>query len=71
MSKHKKKRNKVYTGADAAVTKPIITRIEAVNRNKVAEWWFEHKKQAKPILIASGVIVFVIIMIIQIVSMIK
>ena len=67
MVKHKKKRNKVYTGIDAAITKPIITRISAVNRNKIAQWWFDNKKIAKPILITSGIVIFIIIIIIQIV----
>jgi len=67
MVKHKKKRNKIYTGVDAAITKPIITRISAVNRNKVAQWWFENKKIVKPILITSGIILFVILMIFQII----
>ena len=67
MAKHKKKRNKIYTGADAAVTKPIITRISAANRSKLGQWWFEHKKVAKPILITSGVVFFIIIIIIEII----
>ncbi|MEI6850676.1 MAG: hypothetical protein WCK26_01785 [Candidatus Saccharibacteria bacterium] len=67
MGKHKKKRNKIYTGIDAAVTKPIITRISAVNRNKPAQWWFDNKRIAKPVLITSGVVFFVILMIIQII----
>lgn len=67
MVKHKKKRNKIYSGVDAAITKPIITRISAVNRNKVAQWWFDNKKLAKPILITSAIVIFVILMIFQIV----
>jgi hypothetical protein len=67
MAKHKKKRNKIYTGADAAMTKPVITHISAVNRNKPAQWWFDHKKIAKPILITAGIIIFVIIIVIEIV----
>ena len=67
MTKHKKKRNKVYTGMDAAITKPIITRIEAANRSKIGQWWFERKTALKPILITAGVVVFVIILIIEIV----
>jgi len=70
MAKQKKKRNKVYTGVDAAMTKPVITKISAVNRNKPAQWWFEHKKIAKPILIASGVGIFVIVIIIEIVRLV-
>jgi hypothetical protein len=57
MSKQKKKRNKSYTGADAAVTRPVITRISAVNRSRVGQWWFDNKRLAKPILITSGIVV--------------
>jgi len=67
MAKQKKKRNKVYTGADAAVTRPIITRISAANRSKLGQWWFEHKKALKPVLITSGIIIFIIILIVEIV----
>lgn len=55
MAKQKKKRNKVYRGADASITKPVVTKISAANRNKPQQWWFEKKRIAKPILIASGV----------------
>ena len=68
MSKQKKKRNKVYTGADAAIDRPIITRIEAVNRSKLGQWWFDHKRLAKPVLVTSGIVAFVVIMIIWIVQ---
>jgi hypothetical protein len=67
MGKQKKKRNKIYTGNDAAVTRPVITRISASNRNKLAQWWFEHKRIAKPVLIAAGVILALIILIFQVV----
>ncbi len=69
MSKNKKKRNKVYTGIDAAITKPVITRISAVNRSKPSQWWFDNKTKLKPILITSGVVLFVIIVIAQIVKL--
>ena len=67
MGKNKKKRNKIYTGVDAAMTNPVITRISAVNRNKPAQWWFDNKRIAKPVLITSGVVIFAIIIIIQII----
>ena len=67
MPKQKKKRNKLYTGADAAITRPIITHISATNRSKLGQWWFERKKALKPILITSGIIIFVILMIIEII----
>lgn len=69
MAKNKKKRNKTYTGVDAAVTKPIITKISAANRSKLGQWWFDNKKIAKPVLITSGVIIFIIIMIIEIIQL--
>jgi hypothetical protein len=59
-NKQKKKRNKPYRGVDAAINKPILTRISAVHRNPVGQWWFDHKRIARPILIASAVILVVI-----------
>ena len=56
MSKTKKKRNKKYQGADAAVTKPTITRVSAVNRSRLGQWWFDHKKLYKPLAIAGAVV---------------
>lgn len=70
MSKHKKKRNKAYTGVDAAMTQSVVTKISAVNRSKPAQWWFDHKKVAKPILITSGIAIFVIVIIIEIVRLV-
>ena len=67
MVKQKKKRNKTYTGAEASITRPIITRISAANRSKIGQWWFDHKKALKPILIVAAVITFIILMIIEII----
>lgn len=55
-NKTKKKRNKQYRGADAALTKPSVTRISAANRSTVGQWWFERKRIVKPIAIATGVV---------------
>ena len=57
MTKQKKKRNKVYKGADAALTHPIVTRISAANRNKASQWWFDRKSFLRPILITSLVVI--------------
>ena len=67
MAKKKKKRNKPYTGEGAAMARPVITRISATNRSKIGQWWFDHKKIAKPILIAVGIVAFIIITIVEIV----
>jgi hypothetical protein len=67
MAKQKKKRNKVYTGQDASVTRPVVTRISAVKRNKVQQWWFEKKRIAKPVLITAGVVIVVVWLLIELV----
>jgi hypothetical protein len=66
-NKVKKKRNKAYTGADAAVTRPVVTRISAANRTKIGQWWFDHKRVAKPVLIAAAIIAVVVWLIIELI----
>jgi hypothetical protein len=66
-NKVKKKRNKVYTGADAAITRPVVTRISAANRTKIGQWWFDHKRIAKPVLIAAAVIAVIVWLIIELI----
>jgi len=66
-NKQKKKRNKVYRGVDAAIDRPVVTRITAANRNKVSQWWFDHKRVAKPVLIGTGVTAAVVVLIVEIV----
>ncbi len=63
MAKVKKKRNKKYTGADAAATRPTITRVRAVNRSKLGQWLFENQKMLKMIrnVLLIGLIVAIII----------
>ena len=67
-NKQKKKRNKVYTGADAAVTRPVVTKISAVQRTRVGQWWFDNKRIARPVIIAVLIVAGITIMIIGIVS---
>jgi len=55
MTKQKKKRNKVYRGTEAATTRPTITKLQAVHRNPVQQWWYDKKRILKPTLIAAGV----------------
>ncbi len=71
MAKQKKKRNKKYSGTDAAVTRPSITRVEAVNRNKLSQWWFDHKRIAKPVLITAVVIIIVVWLIVELIRSIS
>jgi hypothetical protein len=67
-NKQKKKRNKPYRGVDAAISKPILTRISAANRNPVTQWWFEHKRIAKPVLIAALIFAVIIVLIVQLIN---
>ena len=64
-NKAKKKRNKIYQGADAAVTKPSVTRVTAVNRSKIGQYWFDNKKILKPVLIGVGVVALIVWFIIE------
>jgi hypothetical protein len=66
-NKQKKKRNKVYQGAEAAVTRPTVTKITAANRSKIGQWWFDHKRIARPVLIAAAVIAIIVILIIELI----
>ncbi|MFY9228001.1 MAG: hypothetical protein WAO28_01590 [Candidatus Microsaccharimonas sp.] len=66
-NKQKKKRNKVYRGVDAAIDRPAVTRISAVNRSRIGQWWFDHKRIARPIIIGVAVITVVIILVLELV----
>lgn len=70
MGQQKKKRTKKYSGADAASARPSITRVQAVNRSKIGQWWHEKKRVAKPILIAAAVAIVIIWLIIELVRII-
>lgn len=65
--KQKKKRNKQYRGVDASLNRPVVTKVSAVNRSKLGQWWFDRKKILKPILIAAGVIAVIVWLIFELV----
>lgn len=69
MSKQKKKRNKAYTGVDAAHTRPTVTRIAAINRSKSGQWWFDHKRIVRIGAIAAGILLVLVILIIGLVGL--
>lgn len=57
MSKPKKKRNKAYTGRDAA-TGPVVRRYTAEVKSPAREWWDGHKRAIKITAgISGGVLV--------------
>jgi hypothetical protein len=65
MAKQKKKRNKVYSGVDAAITRPIVTRISAANRSKFGQWWFDRKRWLKPTIITTEIVLFIVWLIVE------
>lgn len=66
-NKPKKKRNKQYTGADAAMTRSSVTRITAANRSPIKQWWFEKKRIVKPVAIATAILIAVVWLIFEVV----
>jgi len=66
-NKQKKKRTKVYQGSEAAVTRPVVTRISAVSRSWAGQWWFDHKRIARPVLITVAVVAVIVILIAELV----
>lgn len=69
MAKQKKKRNKAYTGRDASISRPVVTRISAANRSKLGQWWFEKKRVLKPIIITALVLIVVVILIYELIRL--
>lgn len=70
MAKQKKKRNKVYSGQGAAATRPTVTRLSAVQRNKLQQWWFDKKRIAKPVLIGVAIAIVVVWLLVELVRVI-
>lgn len=71
MVKTKKKRDKKYQGQDAVKKHATVTHIQAVNRGRVGQWWFDNKRIAKPVLIAGGVLVALIVLILEIIKIVS
>lgn len=67
---NKKKRNKPYKGSNAANVRPTITRVNAVNRNHVHQWWVDHQRLAKPIGIAAAIAGVIVICIVGLIDII-
>jgi hypothetical protein len=70
MAKQKKKRNKAYRGTDSKLNGPKVIKVEAANRNKASQWWFERKKIVRPIAIAVAVVSIVVWLLYELVRII-
>ncbi len=55
-NKPKKKRNKKYTGNDARVSAPLVTRVSAEERSKAREWWLSNSRVVKISGVAAGIV---------------
>ena len=64
----KKKRNKQYKGSVSS--RPTITHVSAVSRHPVHQWWVDHKRVAKPVLITAAIAIAVIIILIGLIDLI-
>jgi hypothetical protein len=71
MAKQKKKRTKKYSGVDAAITRPSVTRVQAVSRSRLGQWWYDRKRIIKPIAIAAVIIFIVIWLIVELIRVIS
>lgn len=70
MARQKKKRNKKYTGSDAAMNRPSITRVQAVSRGRVGQWWHERRRIVRPIAITIVVIFVIVWLLIELIRVI-
>lgn len=68
MAKQKKKRNKAYKGS--VTERPTITRVAAVHRSRPHQWWVDHKRVVRPILIGTGVVVLIIVIVTELIRLI-
>lgn len=44
-----------------------MTRISAANRSKLGQWWVDNKRIAKPVAIATAVIIAIIWLVLELV----
>lgn len=68
MAKQKKKRNKKYTGVDAATKRPSIT-VSAVNRSRFGQWRHDHQRQLSIARTVAIIIVALIIIVSGVMSL--
>lgn len=64
MAKVKKKRNKKYSGVDAANNRPTVIKMQAVSRSKFGQWFYERKTIIK----TGGIILLVVAAIVIVIS---
>lgn len=68
-NKQKKKRNKKYSGADARVTTPQVTRVSAEERSALKEWWLNYGRMVRLLGIAAGAVLVLGLVIVGIIGL--
>lgn len=69
-AKQKKKRNKPYTGIDARMQRPTVTRVSAEELNAFQEWWRTYGKLTKFILTVVGIVLLLGLLVIGFIGII-
>lgn len=67
--KQKKKRTKKYSGVDARVGTPMVTRVSAEERSRFKEWWMVYGQLTKFAGAVVGIIAVVVLLVIGIIGM--
>jgi hypothetical protein len=68
-NKQKKKRTKKYSGVDARVTTPLVTRVSAEERSRFKEWWLTYGQLTRLIGIVLGILAVLILVVVGIVGL--
>lgn len=68
-NKQKKKRNKKYTGVDARVQAPLVTRVSAEERSRFKEWWLVYGQLARLFGIVVAILVVIVLVVIGIIGL--
>lgn len=62
------KQRKQYKGSVQA--RPTITKVSAVHRHPIHQWWLDHKRVAKPAAIVAGIVFAIVVILVGIISII-
>ncbi|HUO61927.1 MAG TPA: hypothetical protein VMT96_00550 [Candidatus Bathyarchaeia archaeon] len=65
----KKKRDRKHK-SHAQVDRPTIVKVSAVRRNKVHQWWVDHKQMVRQLAPVAGIVLVVLLVIIGLISII-
>lgn len=77
MSRRNKKRTKKYSGEDAkqfnasVQAEPIVHHYTAVERSRLGQWWYDHKRVVKPVSIAIAALLLIVWLVIELVRVLS